>query len=123
MLAASFVVSLAMAFSYVTSYWLVAEALPIDAPSWSQHLTIVPVSGLVGAVPLTPSGLGTTELAIEEQYKRMPGVKAMPGDGTLVGIGRRVTDIAVALIGLAFYLANREVQEVFAEAEQVADAE
>lgn len=124
MLAASFVVSLAMALFYVTSYWLVAEALPIDAPSWSQHLTIVPVAGLVGAIPLTPNGLGTTEAAIEEQYKRMPGVRAMRGDGTLVGIGRRATDIAVALIGLAFYLANRrEVQEVYAEAEQVAETE
>jgi hypothetical protein len=48
----------------------------------------------------------------------------MAGDGTLVGIGRRATDIAVALIGLAFYLSNRsEVREVYAEAEQVADAE
>jgi uncharacterized membrane protein YbhN (UPF0104 family) len=123
-LACAFAVSLVMALCYVTSYWLVAEALPIDAPSWPQHLTIVPVSGLVGAVPLTPSGLGTTELAIEEQYKRMPGAHVMPGDGTLVGIGRRVTDIAVALIGLAFYLANRsEVEEVYAEAEQVAETE
>jgi uncharacterized membrane protein YbhN (UPF0104 family) len=123
-LAFAFAVSIVMALFYVTSYWLVAKALPINAPSWSQHLTIVPVAGLVGAVPLTPSGLGTTELAIEEQYKRMPGVNEIPGDGTLVGIGRRVTDIAVALIGLAFYLANRsEVQEVYAEAEQVAERE
>ena len=81
-------------------------------------------AGLVGAVPLTPNGLGTTELAIEELYKRMPGVQVSPGDGTLVGIGRRVTDIAVALIGLGFYLSHRrEVSEVFAEAEEVADAE
>jgi glycosyltransferase 2 family protein len=87
-------------------------------------LVIVPIAGIVGAVPLTPSGLGTTELVIEELYKRMPGVKVMPGDGTLVGIGRRATDIAVALIGLAFYLANRsEVQEVYAEAEHIADEE
>jgi uncharacterized membrane protein YbhN (UPF0104 family) len=123
-LVAAFAVSLVMALCYVTSYWLVAEALPIRAPSWPQHLTIIPVSGLVGAVPLTPSGLGTTELAIEEQYKRMPGVKTMPGDGTLLGIGRRATDVAVALIGLAFYLANRsEVREVYAEAEEVAQAD
>src|SRR5262249_9378924 len=74
---AAFVVSLVMAWCYVTSYWLVAKALPIDAPSWSQHLTIVPVAGLVGAVPLTPSGLGTTEFTIEEQYKRMPGIKTV----------------------------------------------
>jgi uncharacterized protein (TIRG00374 family) len=124
MLLASFVVSMAMALCYVTSYWLVSEGLPIRAPSWQQHLVIVPIAGIVGTIPLTPSGLGTTEAAIEELYKRMPDAQVKPGDGTLVGIGRRATDIAVALIGLAFYLANRsEVQEVYAEAEQVADTE
>jgi glycosyltransferase 2 family protein len=124
MLGAAFAVSLAMALCYVTSYWLVSQGLPIRAPSWQQHLLIVPIAGIVGAVPLTPSGLGTTELAIEELYKRMPGVQVMAGDGTLVGIGRRATDIAVALIGLAFYLSNRsEVREVYAEAEQVAESE
>jgi hypothetical protein len=120
----AFVMSIVMALLYVTSYYLVARGLPIKAPSWSEHLVIVPVAGLVGAVPLTPNGLGTTELAIKELYKRMPDVEVSPGAGTLVGIGRRMTDIAVALIGLTFYLGHRrEVGEVFAEAEQVADAE
>jgi len=79
---------------------------------------------LVGAIPLTPSGLGTTEYAIEELYKTMPGGDQIEkGDGTIVGVGRRLTDIAVALVGLGFYLSHRrEVQEVFAEAEEVADA-
>ncbi len=124
MLVAAMAASLTMALCFVGSYWLVAEGLPIEAPSFQQHMVIVPIAGIVGTIPLTPSGLGTTELAIEEFYKRMPGVKSMPGDGTLVGLGRRMTDIAVALIGLAFYLSNRkEVDEVFAEAEQVAETE
>ena len=124
MLAAAFAVSTVMALCFVSSYWLVSQGLPIRAPSWQQHLVIIPIAGIVGAVPLTPSGLGTTELAIEELYKRMPGAEVMAGDGTLVGIGRRATDIAVALIGLAFYLSNRrEVEEVYAEAEQVAETE
>ena len=86
---------------------------------------IVPVAGLVGAIPLTPSGLGTTEFAVEELYKAMPGgAEIASGDGTLVALGRRVTDIAVALVGLGFYLSHRrEVEEVFAEAEEAADAE
>lgn len=120
----SFIMSIVMALLYVTSYYLVARGLPIKAPSWSEHLVIVPVAGLVGAVPLTPNGLGTTELAIKELYKRMPDVQVSPGAGTLVGIGRRVTDIAVALIGLTFYLGHRrEVNEALAEAEEVADTE
>lgn len=125
MLTAAFAVSFVMALCYVTSYYLVARGLPIEPPSWAEHLVIIPMSGLVGAIPLTPSGLGTTEAAIEALYKAMPGGShILSGQGTLVGVGRRVTDIAVALIGLAFYLTNRrEVSEVFAEAEQVAEAE
>ena len=124
MLGAAFVVSLMMALCYVTSFWLVAHGLPINAPTFQQHMMIVPIAGIVGTVPLTPNGLGTTEFAIEKLYQKMPGVQVSTGDGTLVALGRRVTDIAVALIGLAFYLANRsEVQEVYAEAEQVAETE
>ncbi len=124
MLVAAMIASIAMASCFVASYWLVSVGLPIEAPSFQQHMLIVPIAGIVGTIPLTPSGLGTTELAIEKLYQKMPGVKSMVGDGTLVGIGRRMTDIAVALIGLAFYLANRkEVDEVFAEAEQVAETE
>ena len=121
----AFLVSVAMALSSVTTYYLVARGLPIQEPSWSEHLVLVPVAGLVGAIPLTPNGLGTTEFAIEELYKTMPGgSEVATGDGTLVGLGRRVTDLAVAFVGLGFYLGHRrEVDEVFAEAEQEADEE
>lgn len=125
MLLGAFAASVAMALCFITTFYLVARGLPINEPPWSEHLVIVPVAGLVGAIPLTPSGLGTTEFAIEELYKTMPGGDQIAkGDGTLVGLGRRVTDIAVALVGLGFYLSHRrEVQEVFAEAEEAADAE
>jgi glycosyltransferase 2 family protein len=125
MLLAAFGVSVMMALCFVTSFYMVARGLPIHEPPWAEHLVIVPVAGLVGAIPLTPSGLGTTEFAIEELYKVMPGGdQIQKGDGTLVGVGRRLTDIAVALVGLGFYLSHRrEVEEVFAEAEEAADEE
>jgi uncharacterized membrane protein YbhN (UPF0104 family) len=125
MLAAAFGVSLVMALCFITSFFLVARTLPIHAPPWSEHLVIVPVAGLIGAIPVTPSGMGTTELAIEELYKRMPGGDAVvPGDGGLVGIGRRLTDIAVAMVAFVFYLSHRrEVREVYAEAEEFAAEE
>jgi uncharacterized protein (TIRG00374 family) len=125
MLAAAFGVSIAMAMCYTTSFYLVARGLPLKEPSWSEHLVIVPCAALVGALPLTPSGLGTTEFALDELYKAMPGgIGIVTGDGTLVGLGRRVTDIAVALVGLVFYLSHRrEVSEVYAEAEELAEKE
>jgi uncharacterized membrane protein YbhN (UPF0104 family) len=122
-LLAALSISVVMAMGFVTSFYLVARALPIHEPPWSQHMVIVPVAALVGALPLTPSGVGTMELAIEELYKAMPGgTQVVAGDGTLVGIGRRATEIAVALVGLVFYLTHRrEVEEVYAEAEEAAE--
>jgi uncharacterized protein (TIRG00374 family) len=124
MLLAAFGVSLAMALCFVTSFYMVARALPIQRPTWAQHLVIVPIAGLAGALPLTPSGLGVMEYAVKELYEVMPGVTVGSNDGTLVGIGRRLNDIVVAVVGLVFYLRHRrEVDEVFVEAEQAADAE
>lgn len=125
MLVGAFAVSAMMSLSSITTFYFIARGLRIDAPPWSEHVVIVPIAGVVGAIPITPSGLGTMEFAVEELYKAMPGgVHVVSGDGTLVGLGRRVTDLTVALVGLAFYLSRRrEMEEVFAEAEEEADRE
>ena len=122
-LLAAFGLSVLVALFFISSYYLVARGLPIEEPSWTEHLMIVPVAGLVGAIPITPSGLGTLELAVEELYKAMPGGDGVErGDGTLVALARRVTELAVALVGLVFYLTHRrEVDDVYAEAEEAAE--
>jgi glycosyltransferase 2 family protein len=111
------------AVGFISSYYLVARGLPLAQPTWTEHFMIVPVSGLVAAIPITPSGLGTLELAVEELYRAVPGgANVQRGDGTLVALARRLTEMAVALVGLAFYLTHRrEVDEVYAEAEEAAD--
>jgi uncharacterized protein (TIRG00374 family) len=122
-LLAAFSISIVMALCSVTSYYTIARGLPVHEPSWAEHLVIVPTAGLVGAIPLTPSGLGTTELAVEELYKTMPGgVGGRRGDGTMVALTRRATEIVVALLGLVFYFTHmRAVREVYTEAEALTD--
>ena len=125
MLVAAFGLSALVALFVVSSFYLVARGLPIKEPSWTEHLMIVPVAGLVGAIPITPNGLGTLELADEELYKAVPGGAGVTrGDGTLVALARRVTELAVGLVGLVFYLTHRrEVEQVYAEAEEIAETE
>ena len=125
MLLAAFGLSALVALFFISSFYLVAHGLPIKEPSWTEHLMIVPVAGLVGAIPITPSGLGTLELAVEELYKAVPGGEGVVrGDGTMVALARRVTELAVGLIGLVFYLSHRrEVEQVYAEAEEIAEEE
>jgi glycosyltransferase 2 family protein len=124
-LLAAFSISVIMALSFVSSFYMCARGLPVQAPTWAEHLVIVPTAGLVGAIPLTPSGLGTTELAVEELYKTMPGGDDdRQGDGTMVAITRRGTEIVVALVGLVYYATHwRKVREVYAEAEEALDEE
>jgi glycosyltransferase 2 family protein len=124
-LVVAFGISIVMALFYVTSFYSVGRAIPVHEPTWTEHLVIVPTAGLVGAIPITPSGLGTTELAVEELYETMPGGNGeRKGDGTMVALGRRATEVVVALIGLVFYFTHwRTMREVYAEAEETADAE
>jgi uncharacterized protein (TIRG00374 family) len=124
-LIAAFGISTVMALFFVTSFYLVARGLPVHEPSWAEHLVIVPTAGLIGAIPITPSGLGTMELAVEELYETMPGgANSRQGEGTMVALGRRATELAVALVGLLFYLTHRrQIEEVYAEAEEAAEAE
>jgi len=123
-LLAVFGLSTVMALFFVSSFYWVARGLPIREPPWREHLVIVPVAALVGAIPITPSGLGTTELAVEELYRAMPGDESKgKGNGTLVALTRRATELIVALVGLVYYLLHRrEVEAVYAEAEEAAEA-
>jgi glycosyltransferase 2 family protein len=81
------------------------------------------VANLAGAIPATPSGLGTMEATVEVLYRTMPGnSQILRGDGTLVTLAFRLATIAVALVGMIYYLSHRaELGKVLAEAEEAAD--
>jgi uncharacterized protein (TIRG00374 family) len=106
---------------YIASFYLVAHGLPFAAPSLEQHLLIVPVATLAGAIPATPGGLGTLEAAVEALYRTMPGVK--DDVGTIVTLAHRLTTVAVGIVGLIYYLGHRaEVRRTLAEAEELAES-
>jgi uncharacterized protein (TIRG00374 family) len=108
-------VSFAVDLLYVLSFYLVSQGLPVRAPRFIEHLVIVPVASLAGAIPVTPAGLGTLELATDRLYHAMPGIEA--GVGTIVTLAHRLTMAAVAVVGLVYYVAYRvEVRDVLAEA-------
>jgi uncharacterized protein (TIRG00374 family) len=123
-LLAAAIVSILSNCAYVTSLFLVASGLPIERPTYAEHFVIVPVANMVGAIPVTPSGLGTKEAAMDVLYRTMPGGESIAkGVGTMVTLAHRVTEMTVALLGLAYYLSHRkEVSDVYAEAEAVAES-
>jgi uncharacterized membrane protein YbhN (UPF0104 family) len=124
-LLAAVAVSLMSNFAYITSFYLVASGLSVQRPSYREHFVVVPVANMVGAIPVTPNGVGTKEAAVDLLYRTMPGgERIVKGIGTMVTLAHRITEMTVALLGLAYYLSHRkEVKAVYAEAEQVAEAE
>lgn len=107
----------------ITAFYLVASGLPIEHPTYVEHLVLVPVANMVGSIPATPNGLGTKEAAADLLYRTMPSDRDIAeGVGAMVTLAHRLTEMAVALLGLAYYLGHRkEVQEVYEEAEEVAE--
>jgi len=106
---------------FILSFYFVAQGLPVTAPSLAQHFIIVPSANLAGAIPATPSGLGTMELAVDKLYQAVPSASPIPvGDGTLVALGQRATMILVAAACLAFYVLERgNLREALHEIEEV----
>jgi hypothetical protein len=109
---------------FILSYYFVAQGLPLDAPTLHEHMVIVPVALLAGAIPATPNGLGTLEAAAEALYQQVPHHSGVvPGDGTMVALGQRVTMVVVAVVGLIYYLSHRHsLSGVIHDVEEAADA-
>ena len=105
----------------VTSLWFIGRGLPVLAPPLAATFVVGPVSLMAGAIPLTPAGLGTTELAMNNLYV---SVGSHEGDGLLVAITYRVMTYVMAAVGAVYYVnARRTVAQVMHEAEDLAEKE
>ncbi len=102
---------------FVFSLAMVARAVLEVVPSLGEHAIIVPLSMVAGALPLTPGGLGTFELAMDRLYAVLPAIRAE--DGILVALAYRMMTIVIAVIGMIYYWSRRrEVDQLWDEAEQ-----
>jgi glycosyltransferase 2 family protein len=123
LLLAAGVVSVFSNLLFITSVFLVASGLPLRHPNWADHIILVPIANIVAAMPITPAGLGAKEFAVEKLYTMMPSSEGVvDGNGTLVTLGHRVTEMTVALLGLLYILTHRaEVREAYAEVEEMVE--
>lgn len=103
----------------VLAIWSIGQGLPIAAPSLATTFLVGPMSLAAGALPLTPSGLGTFEAAMDELYY---AVGAQEGDGLMVALAYRMMTYVMAGLGAVYYLNSRKaVSRVMHEAEELAD--
>jgi uncharacterized protein (TIRG00374 family) len=96
--------------------YLAAVSIFDHAPTLAEHYVIVPMSVVAGALPFTPAGLGTFELAMESLYTLVPAEAS--GDGIILALIYRMMTILVAAIGVVYYWSSRrEVAQLLQEAE------
>lgn len=120
-LIAAGLLSVGIHVSIAVALFLVASALFSEPPTLGEHFIIVPLANVAGALPFTPAGLGTFELAMERLYVLVPA--HTDGDGVIVALCYRLITIIVAAIGMVYYLTSRkEVSAIMAEAEHEAES-
>jgi glycosyltransferase 2 family protein len=97
--------------------YMTARAIYADIPTLAEHFVISPVASVAGALPLTPGGLGSFELALAKLYNLFSAPDAQ-GRGVIVSLLVRLAMIACAAVGVAFYWLNhREMRQVLRQAE------
>ncbi len=110
------VLSLGVQGLFAVALFMAAASALEDAPSLASHFIIVPLSMVAGALPFTPAGLGTFELAMDQLYLLIPDPPR--SDGILVALAYRLITIVIAIIGVGYYwVSRREVRELLDEAE------
>src|SRR5690606_34554387 len=77
----------------------------------------------VGALPFTPAGLGTFEVAMESLYRTVPAT-ATDASAVTVALAFRVVTIGIALIGSTVYWwSRRELASLLHEPDELASDE
>ncbi|MEX0938316.1 MAG: lysylphosphatidylglycerol synthase transmembrane domain-containing protein [Pirellulales bacterium] len=104
---------------FVLCFYFIALGLPGNAPTLAEHFLVIPLSMVAGALPVTPSGLGALEAAVEFFYQvASPSSEVGVGNGMIAALCYRFITVVIALIGACYYLTcRREVAEVMHEAE------
>lgn len=92
-------------------------------PTLQQHFMVVPPSMAAGAIPIAPGGIGVQEGAIAGLFKLLPNLPETYS-AILVATVYRLITVAIAGIGVVYYLAShgREFRYAQAHSQDAVDA-
>lgn len=116
----SILMSIGVQTLLAVSVYLIAIGLYSTAPTFVEHMVIVPLGMLASAIPISPAGLGVFEGALDAFYRFIPA-EPTPVSGTLVALTFEVVKVVMAVVGTVFYwTANEEVRHSLEVAEEEA---
>lgn len=96
------------------SVYLISQGVYIDAPSLREHMMVVPPAMAAGALPIAPGGLGIQEGALAGLFTLLPTLPEA-FSGMLVATVYRLVTIAIAGVGVLYYLASHGREFTFAK--------
>jgi uncharacterized protein (TIRG00374 family) len=100
--------------------FLIAKSLFEHVPTLREHLIMVPLGMVAGALPFTPAGFGAFEFAIEKLYEIVPAADNIDVAGVLVALVYRLMTIVIAAVGMVIYWTSKsEVRQLLKDAEQL----
>jgi glycosyltransferase 2 family protein len=103
---------------FALSFYFIAGALFEHIPSLREHLFLVPLGMVAGALPFTPAGFGAFEFAMEKLYQVVPAASNIDVSGVLVALVYRLLTIVVASLGMIVYWSSRgEVRRAWEDVE------
>lgn len=112
------VMSLGIHVLFVASVFSMACGLPGQIPSLAKHFVIVPIANVANTLPL-PGGMGAFEYALDFLYRGLSSREVAPRQGFVIALGYRIATLVVALIGVVYYLTDRqEISELIKEAQR-----
>ncbi len=103
---------------FVLSLWVTRMALPGETPPARVHFTVAPLGLLVSAIPATPGGLGLAEGAMQKLFDFAGWSGSM---ALLMMLAYRGMQILIAVLGMAYYFADRRATRIALEAAARAD--
>jgi uncharacterized membrane protein YbhN (UPF0104 family) len=104
----------------IVGFWLLGRNLGIEAGLW-YYFVAFPVGWIVGAIPISPAGLGTTEAATVGLLCRLAG--APPEEVLVVVLSQRFIWVLSSLPGGLVHLlgAHLPAQEISIDGQEHAD--
>jgi hypothetical protein len=93
---------------FAVGIFLIARGLYRNVPPVEMHFVVSPLAASAGVIPLP---VGPYEFVLDRLYVHMPvagGPAMQPGQGLVVALCYRIVTVAIAAIGISYYLAGRE---------------
>lgn len=95
---------------FITGLWLAGRSLGITAPM-KYYFVFIPVSWLIGALPISIGGLGFMEKGVESMFRVMAGVPAELA--AAVALCQRLVLVISSLPGVVVHLAGAHLPKEF----------